>query len=850
MKKIVSLVLVLSMALSMFSFAFAGTFSDVEGTNYASAVEALVELKVINGFPDGTFKPNQKVTRAEMAKMLVIAMGLESAADLAKGPTRFNDVAADHWASGYINVAAQNGMIVGYPEGDFRPEGEVTYAEAITMAVRALGYRNVVESTGTWPTNYMQKAVELELLEDIENPTGSADAPRGNIAILLWNTLTARMWVIDSENATTGVTYKKSAESMLNIKFPNFRYIEEAIVTDVDVTEDGEVMVELSYSDNGTATKEEAELVKGDFLTLFGQEVSALYDKEEDVFLSVTPTANNKIVAGKIEEVITAGEKIKVNGKEYDVEVTSAYKMTYGSEPVSVFMVLDGKNVEYVTYFGMNTVVMVEKLKAVTDGVRLYNEFSSPTTMTVPEEALVLKDGEWLTAEDIEDGDVVTELLEDKLYSVSTLTVSGTFEEFEQEARKDTGYDYTIVVDGDEYPVSPNARHFIDDEDEGKFVELDKNELEELEDEEVLLTFDYLGIVVRVDTGDISGESGDGDFYVTTSKGFWTVSDSEGETLYIRLMGPNGEEETYTVEEDYDSTKIDEVGINDKGMAVYVEFDDDEIVAIELLTGPYGKDDELTVEKLEPVHDVKNSYIYKTSSTSYKVTSNTVVYKVNRDKDDKFESVEVSEGMDELKGQKGKEVTLVVNTEFDTVEFAFIGDQSSSGLLFGMVERRFKKSGKDAVEIEDAEGDKTSYVVHSESESFNVGDLIAYRLNNKDELKAVEVATTDDPFHASVLIVKEVSSGGRRFKLKVDTTLIPGTFDLDDEEIEIDSTTYDLEDYIFAVVDVVDVDGDLEFDNMRIVDLEDLKLEKGDRLGLGKEEDVIVIYRGLDDLVI
>ena len=169
MKKIVSLVLAISMVLSMFVSAFAATasFEDVANTKYAGSVEALVELGVINGLPDGTYGPEKKVTRAELAKMLVVCLGLGDSVEALSGRTIFTDVAENHWGSGYINAAVQTKVIAGYPDGTFKPEKEVTYAEAYTMIIRALGYGNVVDTEGTWPTAYMLKAVELELLDDM-----------------------------------------------------------------------------------------------------------------------------------------------------------------------------------------------------------------------------------------------------------------------------------------------------------------------------------------------------------------------------------------------------------------------------------------------------------------------------------------------------------------------------------------------------------------------------------------------------------------------------------------------------------------------------------------------------------
>ena len=297
MRKVLSLVLALSMVLGMFSFAFAGTLSDVKGEYYEAAVEALVELGVVNGYTDGTYKANQVVTRAELAKMLVVCLGQEQAAKIAKGTTQFSDVAADHWASGYINVAAQSKIIVGYPDGTFAPEATVTYAEAVTMALRALGYKNVVESAGTWPTNYITKANELQLLRDMKGIDAEDGAKRGNVAILLWNMLRTEMWDIDSENQTNGMTYRKTDEPMLNIKFPDYEYEDEGVLVSYSVDE-LKVTVEAE-DEHGFLVR--GELKKGDLLRLIpGMKVAYLYNSHDEEFLTMTSV--DTVVEGRVDK--------------------------------------------------------------------------------------------------------------------------------------------------------------------------------------------------------------------------------------------------------------------------------------------------------------------------------------------------------------------------------------------------------------------------------------------------------------------------------------------------------------------------------------------------------------------
>ena len=111
MKKVLSLVLAFAMILGSFGFVFGSDFTDVKDTEvYSEAVNALAGLGVIGGYPDGTFKPANVVTRAEMATMIVNALGIPVSGGAA---TRFSDVPASHWASGYIAYAVSVGFVAG-----------------------------------------------------------------------------------------------------------------------------------------------------------------------------------------------------------------------------------------------------------------------------------------------------------------------------------------------------------------------------------------------------------------------------------------------------------------------------------------------------------------------------------------------------------------------------------------------------------------------------------------------------------------------------------------------------------------------------------------------------------------
>ncbi|MEI6509685.1 MAG: PQQ-binding-like beta-propeller repeat protein [bacterium] len=111
------------------------TFPDLSVDYWAyPSIASLVQRQVLRGYPDGSFRPAGLVTRAEFAKMFVLSFGMQPAEG---SHVTFPDVPPTHWAYGFIESAVVYGLIEGYPDGTFQPEGRVTMAEGLTMIVRA-----------------------------------------------------------------------------------------------------------------------------------------------------------------------------------------------------------------------------------------------------------------------------------------------------------------------------------------------------------------------------------------------------------------------------------------------------------------------------------------------------------------------------------------------------------------------------------------------------------------------------------------------------------------------------------------------------------------------------------------
>jgi hypothetical protein len=136
MKKTLIIVLVLIFVLGTMTYGHGSPLEDIKGTDFENAVDTLSSLGIVSGYSDGTFKPEKIVTRAEMAKLIITQLGY---GDLASAGSFFSDTTG-HWGDGYIRLASDLNIVNGYPDGTFKPYEAVGYDEVVTMILRGLGY--------------------------------------------------------------------------------------------------------------------------------------------------------------------------------------------------------------------------------------------------------------------------------------------------------------------------------------------------------------------------------------------------------------------------------------------------------------------------------------------------------------------------------------------------------------------------------------------------------------------------------------------------------------------------------------------------------------------------------------
>ncbi len=340
LKKILALVLAFACAFTMFAGAAFTDSADIKVDT--EVVDTLVALGVVNGYDDGSFKPNGTVTRAEMAKMIyVLRTGNSDASAYNDDKTSFTDIGS-HWARGYIKYCQSLGIIAGKSNTKFCPNDKVSAQEAAKMLLVTLGYD--AAKAGLVGTNWAAKtnalADENGLLEDV-NTSFTAACPRQYAAQLIYNTIDTPT-VVWRDDAYTNVTLLGTDNKTVGEKYMGLQKWIGTFEGDNSIVsaKDGEISVTGSidgeHKTSGSNVRSVRAQFKADFDNKYvGEEVSVLFKDgntgtknqpdAKDTIFGIYVTGNTKvynIVKGDLQSCSDAG-KIKFNDKKYDVAAHS-----------------------------------------------------------------------------------------------------------------------------------------------------------------------------------------------------------------------------------------------------------------------------------------------------------------------------------------------------------------------------------------------------------------------------------------------------------------------------------------------------------------------------------------------
>ncbi|MBQ4517344.1 MAG: S-layer homology domain-containing protein [Clostridia bacterium] len=203
MKKVMSAVLAVTIIFSIFTIVPASATDTESNAVYGNDVQIIVDLGLLELSNNGEIDVNAEVTRRDLSEMVVKSMGLANSVDPVD--TIYSDVKSDDHKSGYINVAGNSGIMIGYSDGTFEPFGAVTYNEAVKTLVCMVGHGEYAEAHGGYPLGYLKTALTLDII-DRSNPQEDHNITLGELCYMLKKALEAD-YLMESSYKDSNIGY-------------------------------------------------------------------------------------------------------------------------------------------------------------------------------------------------------------------------------------------------------------------------------------------------------------------------------------------------------------------------------------------------------------------------------------------------------------------------------------------------------------------------------------------------------------------------------------------------------------------------------------------------------------------
>ncbi len=661
MKKKLVVLLAVVMMFAFSASAYAATFSDISERPVVEqdAIKKAVALGIIEGYEDGTFGPDKTITRAEFAKIAVTAAGAKDTATMLEAnASSFKDVKANSWYTGWINAGESLGIFKGDANGNFRPNDTISNQEAITVMLRLLGYNDNL--TGSWPVNYVTKANQINILDDV-NIVASAAAKRGDIVIMLSETLDSDLVTYDKD---TNEFVKKqvgiNASEFVTLLADSFEgsYIEVSSFSQIDQLRDvpgqtlnwgvGTVDEVVQTTTNGvTSTYTKPASYKGTLIvdkdTAVSYNAADLFDLENHQGKVYYVKGNDGKMYARFIEVESYVQTVTDSPKAVDGNRVQVNKTNYNAVKNVVWGAnttggsgTDGKNTNYSLYFNDDDQVYMVKsdrdfeekvyyIKSVsTSSARLVGTKTKTVNMS-DADTLIYDGDKFITPSDLQVGDAVREIAEGDLY-VKVADANGTLTRYTASNGKITvgGKSYVAVEGGSENQTSIPINFYeenLDDSDVTiddvynnniRYILNKNNTVAAIIVDETSTGTTLYGIIV-----DGGGNSGS-----------WAKNMSS-----ITLFTQEGNTVTYDFEKNLEGRPTDDDAIRIMGRLVKYKLNaNGEIKSFApiLETGDNTFDFDATNE----IEVKNNAYLVDKANTSLALASNVVIFEVSSDKTD------------------------------------------------------------------------------------------------------------------------------------------------------------------------------------------------------------------------
>ena len=573
--------------------AGAAGFGDADKIEHTDAVNTMVALGVIKGDDKGNFDPERTVTRAEMAKMVCVALNGGTDPNLAGGGL-YPDTKG-HWAAGYIDYCTNMGIVSGDNHGNFNPDKTVTGTEAAKMMLMAMGYNAQTEkfvNDANWAININVLASTRGLYKDVAS-LPDAGLTRDNAAQLIFNGIQAKMVKYELVGIVGGNGVSQAVElgkTILSDRYNTHDEAPEAVMTAFDYNSTKEEWTYTVDGKNFTTDK--------DFTDLFGQKVRVIAEKAGDKEVYGIFSVDSAILADgfsgdmgtvKNKEVKFAGETYKVDDSYKTIAFRTGAAVTVSDDqPAAVKLVdNDGNNkvdtiivtpfhVEKVTYLGKSSITVAPLGNVDLADVTLVDEVAKDDVVIVTEAAYTAKEEDTIA-----------------LAEKATATVTG---------KKTVSGTVNYLIDGEWYTLATGV-DTLNVNDEIDFVA-------------------FGGVIYNAKiTESVTGTGALAMVYKMGDKKASGVGDASVEA---KLIFADGSKKTGTITE-IDGKKVKTISDSISGGKDYVgnttAYDDADDILGELVTYKVNSDNEYEIKTLPKDYDTKKIMGYNGTTDAAKYTS-------------------------------------------------------------------------------------------------------------------------------------------------------------------------------------------------------------------------------------
>lgn len=792
MRRIKGLVFLAIAAMLVFGLvgsAFAAVGSDVQGTKYQTPVQQLSALGIVTGYEDGSIKPDQTITRAEFCAIAVRATNMKG--NLTSAVTKFPDVPANHWASGYISLAAGRSYVIGFDDGNFYPENPVTVAEAVTILTRILGYGPATDNNN-WPDSFISKASEIGVLKGV-TVSASAPAPRGDVFTMTANSLdidimqqvqygTETIYEVQDDPSKTILSEMFDID-VINEDWSNEEDEDLPLVDEVPMIDIGGMDAnEIAFSNFNKATTYEVHS-NFDPNAFLGQEVEIWVDEDEDFIYYIAASGNEEVLFEEIESLDVDEDVIytEIGNDDYDVdpeatvwiigegEVAWADVADYDladfalanvkiilneDDDVSAMVITD-----FYSYANIDTQSgIVDEVAADDETVDYYNEDGDEDELNLEDEDYILvKDGVPAALTDLVAGDVLNIINDDDAYYIvaTSKQVTGACTDVRYSSSSNQS-SYDIFVDGTKYDLANSGAAMkvvtFSDDDNDSIDKASNDDLLDLEDQQVTVYLDAQGNVRHV----VAEEGGSNKDLVgvVTEEAYQDT----GKKISFSMLNKEGKEVSMTFDDDdvdlYDADG-DEVDnpdfiealalgngrtVENPSLLVAFNYDLDsngDLEEISLLAPEFAKVGDAEIDE--------DDNIIELDGATYDVTDDTIIFDLTGD----FDEGEIDDAdvvtWDSLKDYDDNEDLIIgYTTDGSDAEYLFIIGPANSNLAggttyYGLVKKLGSKNGEDIAYLVDPEGnevalnvddaDVAEYVYGDATNTLKLGDFIQYDLD-------------------------------------------------------------------------------------------------------------------------